>query len=58
MRAKSIFNLIVKKTKSCHKIPLKGNMAKGMDKKMIFSRNTNRLDYTKKKESKLVGRVL
>lgn len=32
-------------------------MAKGMGKKLIF-RNGNRLEYTKGKESKLVGRVL
>lgn len=51
-------NLIEKKTKSGHKIPLKGSMAKGIGKKMIFTRNGNRLDYTKEKESKLVGRVL
>lgn len=33
-------------------------MAKGMGKKMIFTRNGNRLEYTKENESKLVGRVL
>lgn len=51
--------LIEKKTKSCHKIPLKVIWLKEwIGKKIIFTRNGNRLDYTKENESKLVGRML